>query len=44
MTEYLRSIEAPKYISGVTQQLGERDSNLEHFDDDGISDIQMLCR
>jgi hypothetical protein len=43
-TEYWRSTGVPEYISATIQKLEEDDSNLEHFDNDGISDIQGLCR
>jgi S-DNA-T family DNA segregation ATPase FtsK/SpoIIIE len=37
-TEYLRSTRVPEYISAVTQQLEEDDSNLENSVRDGTSD------
>ncbi len=38
ITEYLKSTGVEEYISAVTRQLEEYDSNLEHFDRDESSD------
>ncbi len=43
ITEYWRSTAVPKYISAVTQQLEEDETNPENFDGNGTSD-EALCK